>query len=321
MLLLHRAPPAGAPSPGVLLLFGVGLIGRPIRDALGAAGGWTEERLPFSWTPGSPRREEADRIVRRVEALLAAGGGAGGPATVAVLWSAGSCGFGATDADAGVEAEGFGAVLGIAEELSRDAARCRVSFHLVSSIGGLFEGRHRVEEGTQPLPGRPYGELKLRQEGLLRERGSRWEVAIYRATSVYGPVRPGTRRGLLPSLLVNGLAGQSTPLVGAWTTLRDYVYAGDVGSYLARRAAEPWRGEGLRTLVLASGRGTSIREVHRIAERVLGRPVPVHFLPDAWNASDITVAPGLLPADWSATDLEAGARAVLRDLQAGGGSA
>ena len=314
MLLFRRALRVEDPSPGILLLFGVGLIGRSVRSALAEEGGWIEERLPFSWEPGGRQREDADGVGRRVAALLGGAGRPGDPAAVAVLWSAGSCGFGATTADAEVEAEGFRSVLGIAGGV----APCRISFHLVSSAGGLFEGRHRIEEGTPPLPCRPYGELKIRQEALLRERGSAWDVTIYRASSVYGPVRPGARMGLLPTLIVNALQGRSTAIVGAWSTLRDYVYAEDLGRYLARRAGRPWAGEEARTLVLASGRATSIHGVHRIAEGVLGKRVPVHFLPQAWNASDITVAPGVLPPDWRTRDLESGARAVLRDWREGG---
>ena len=43
-------------------------------------------------------------------------------------------------------------------------------FFLMSSIGGLFEGQALINSESNPKPLRPYGKLKLSQEGYLQSK-------------------------------------------------------------------------------------------------------------------------------------------------------
>jgi NAD dependent epimerase/dehydratase family len=317
----------GPEGSTVVALFGLGRIGAAVAAALERAGSRRVRDLELSWN--APERRPAQLAVIGSELRRHLADGVAGR-RLSIVWTAGTIGFGATEDEAAGEGRTFGEVLGLAHSLAeslgqssgqgsgQDAAEERtgrsapgVSFHLVSSAGGLFEGQRRIGRASLPRPRRPYGWMKLRQERALLSASSALDKRIYRASSVYGPPHPSRRSSLVSTLVANGLLGRETTLFGRPETLRDFVWVGDVAELLAREAlGRPGGGEGgVRYLV--SGRPTTLLDVQRTVERSLGRRVGVRFSRDAWNAADITYAPHLVQPGGGRTDLATGVRRVV----------
>jgi nucleoside-diphosphate-sugar epimerase len=213
-------------------------------------------------------------------------------ATVDLVWAAGTAGFGAGDEQVAAELESFSDVIAVFADRLERTGTTSPAMHLLSSAGGLFEGRHVASTSDVPEPQRPYGRLKLAQESLVRELGGSMAVHIHRPGSVYTDPRPGRRPGLIGALLQNGLARAPTPIVGALDTLRDYVHAQDVGRYVAHRVIDGDRMAGVTIPFLVSGEPASIHRVIRTVERTVRRKVLIQFR-DAWNAADITFSPSV----------------------------
>jgi UDP-glucose 4-epimerase len=294
MMILDR-PGEGPAGRRLTAVFGVGLVGAALVAALHRRGACAAARHEVPWTdPG--------RLLTGLHGIEdeLAGAGAG---RRHVVWSAGSAGFGATAAEAEAELAAFRAVLAMAGRL---AGRCPrgVVFHLLSSAGGLFEGQRHVERGSRPAPRRPYGELKLRQEQLLAAAPDGLGKRVYRLTSVYGYPHGRRRRGLIPTLVVNGVRQRVSSIVGRLATLRDFTWAEDVARFLADDLLGAAPGGECVTHTLAAGVPTSILEVRRLVEAVLGRPLYLSYSPAPDNCEDITFSSRLPPPGWWASDLK-----------------
>jgi UDP-glucose 4-epimerase len=185
--------------------------------------------------------------------------------------------------------------------------------HLVSSAGGLFEGRTACTGADRPVPLRPYGEGKLAQEAALAGLPAEIGWRIYRPSSIYGHVAGG-RAGLIPTLMINAMQGRTSRVFGGLSTLRDYVLADDVGRHIAGRvladkaAAQPVE-------VLALARPATIFEIIRLVERAVGRGLNLQIDPHPSNARDISFLPAACPADWQPTPLSSGVRLVAQTLR------
>ena len=83
-----------------------------------------------------------------------------------VVWSAGKCGFGASDSE--LESE-FGVYQSVMSWLADQPMQTRVNF--LSSAGGLYEDAGLVTAIDDVAPARPYGHWKLKQEQLFRTTG------------------------------------------------------------------------------------------------------------------------------------------------------
>lgn len=301
MLLLHgtRQPPTeGEPAPPLVALFGVGLLGSALGDAL-LRRRYRQQLLPLAWEDDALQRRQLAAIGERIEAAL----GEATPGAFATVWAAGRAGFGSTAAESGGELASFRRVLALAGSLAERHPRVAVSFHMLSSVGGLFEGQRLIGRATTPAARRPYGDLKLRQEEQLLANGAPLARHVYRLTSVFGAAPPGGRRGLVATLLHNGVRHRVTRIVGRLSTLRDFTWAADVARYvvweLLDRPAPPRRA----VHTLASGKPSSIHELLRLVEATIGRRLYVRFDPALDNSLDVTVSPSLLPAHWRSTDL------------------
>jgi UDP-glucose 4-epimerase len=292
MLILHR-PPAAARPEATAALFGLGLIGGQAAAALRADGYVPAACPPFAWGPAPGRSREIADITRLLEAS---------PGRLDVVWSAGAGGFGMGQAAADRECADFSDVLGMARLLAERRAPGTVRFHLLSSAGGLFEGRRDVTPHTPPAPRRAYGVLKLRQEELLARAEGLVRI-VYRPSSVYGLAGPGRRMGLIPTLLANGARYRVSTIYGAPDTLRDYVHVADVARYLARQVGEP--GGASRTLILAMARPTSLSEVLAAVERTIKRKLFITYRADASdNTAHITFSRETWPPDWRPEGIE-----------------
>tara|TARA_R110002072_G_scaffold205338_1_gene363256 strand:- start:1611 stop:2567 length:957 start_codon:yes stop_codon:yes gene_type:complete len=298
-----RLRPAPEGPETLVAQFGIGLLGSSILRALRVRGQLSEERLPLGWDLCSEQGgAELAAIGTRLEELL----DQSSARELSVVWSAGRAGFSATPAETEAELASYQAALDWAAALGERVGR-PTSFHLLSSAGGLFEGSGLVTSQSAPAPQRPYGELKLRQEQALGERSLL--ARIYRPTTVYGFLHPRHRQGLIQTLLLRAIRHQVTQIYGGLATLRDFVYSEDVGEFVARQVLSESPSP-TDTFLLGSGKPSSIFEVRRIVERLLGRKVYVSVRSTPTNSANLTYHSSAFPERWTPSELQTGIRQI-----------
>ena len=300
----RRGASGGVRGAATVAVFGSGLIGGSVLKALGRRDLTASRRVPVSWLERSERLRDLSEAERP---LLEAPG-----LRMDLIWAAGRTGFGSSREEAAREREAFVDVCEWVRNIAHKRRQGQTVFHVVSSAGGLFEGQRFVGRGSEPRPLRPYGALKLEQEGIARSVCDEMPVVVYRPSSVYGYAGDKGRLGLVTTMISNTKTGIPTRIFGGLDTVRDYVHVDDVGSFIARKTAEPICRSS--TSLLASGRPASLREVLSIIRRVVGRPLSIKLDPAPSNASDITFRASALPEDWRTTDIETGIRQVMRKL-------
>jgi UDP-glucose 4-epimerase len=162
------------------------------------------------------------------------------------------------------------------------ASRPGVKLTYVSS-GGTVYGEPELVPVPETAPTHPigsYGRLHLLcEEEIERCRAEHGVPArILRCATVYGPYqRPDRGQGAVVTFLHRIERGEPIQLYGGGETTRDYVYAGDV----ARVAHDLLdRDDGPHVLNLASGEGTSLLELLRLAERQVGKRAVVEQHPE-----------------------------------------
>jgi UDP-glucose 4-epimerase len=257
-------------------------------------------KLPFDWQLAENRTAQADAIHSAVRDLVRADQGE--VPLIDVIWSAGTAGFASSEAEAGLELRAFADVLDLSRRLHDLAASSQ--FHLLSSAGGLFEGQRHVDASSTPAPLRPYGFAKLEQEAAVRRLPAGMATLIYRPSSVYGYVGGRARKGLVAVLVLNAIRYGTTSLFGGPDTVRDYVFADDIGGFIADRVLGACRtGD---TIFLASGKPTSTSELVAIVQNAMQRQLYVRFDPSRWNALSNSIRPSSLPLDWRPTPLVTG---------------
>lgn len=299
MIVLDWPTKSGEPTcRRVVLLFGAGLIGSAILSAIEKRAAPRRRELAFTWHREADRASEAAAILSRVRELT---GGSGG-SRVDVIWSAGRAGFASSQVDLEGEQRAFADVVDLSRGLS--AVTDATSFHFVSSAGGLFEGQTNIDQERAPKPLRPYGFAKVEQEERVRELGASMAFAIYRPTSVYGYAGPRSRKGLIASIVQNAIRYQTTRIFGSPDTIRDYVFADDIGRFIADQIIGR-RGDA-KTVLLASGKPTSMLELTAMVQGILQRQLYLQFDPRPSNALNISVLPSSLPSGWRTTALESG---------------
>ncbi|MGY6633026.1 MAG: NAD-dependent epimerase/dehydratase family protein [Alkalilacustris sp.] len=303
-MMLLDWPGAPGRAPGVALVFGTGLVGGAVIAALRTAVAAAARPMPWSWPIAGTGQSEA--VERATIAALAARPGA----ELAVIWAAGQSGFSSDDNVMYHEAAALEAVIATARRILAAVPERRGSLHHVSSAGGLFEGQVACGPDARPHPLRPYAVGKLAQEAVVMGAAEFAHRRVYRPSSVYGFVHGG-RRGLIPVLIASALARVPARIVGALTTLRDYVHAADVGRHIAAEVARPC-GPAVSTALLAQGRGASIFEILHLVEAQVGLPVRCSLDPRPENARNSTFLRSALPRGFQAMSLGEGiARTAL----------
>ena len=288
-------------------LFGTGLIGSAIDDALCNQGVWQSRRIPYDWQDDARRHTALATIGRAIEATAE-----GERQRCDIIWAAGISGFGAMPSHMEGELRMVAELCSAADALANRHAELAVIFHLISSAGGLFEGKTNIHPETKPMPLRPYGTGKLEQEGLVLALQPRVAARIYRPASAYG-FRPGARQGLFAALIANALSNQTSLISGSERTLRDYVFNRDIGKFVADNVLAP--AGGTATYLLASGKPTSMFEAIALIERLLARPLYRRFESRASNARDLSFASSGLPPGLMRTPLEAGLAWLKTQIQ------
>lgn len=288
----------------LILVFGLGLLGQAILQALSRDGITGISRIPFSWADADDQDRDAQLVLRRTQECAI-----GDVTRIDIVWSAGRAGFFASDVELENELRCFQKVVSLAVALETELRRADLVFHFVSSAGGIFEGQN-VTVGTKPVALRPYASTKLREERDLVGSPLSGCKLIYRPSSVYGLGAPGTRKGLINTLIEKTVLYQPALLVGRPETLRDYVLATDVGGYISRMINQPVLED--KVVLLASGKPTMLFEIVARLAKIMRRKVFHRYLSDSMNIADTTFDPSVLPEDWHATDLETGMRQTAR---------
>lgn len=235
-----------------------------------------------------------------------------GEERLTLLWSAGTAGFDALASKTRLEMAIFQDGLDLARFAVRMLRPAKFEFHLISSAGGLFEGQRTVGKRSVPSPVRPYGEMKLSQERLLRAEFDSRQAVVYRPSSVYGPMRQKKHQGLINNLISDALAGRESVLESRVMALRDYVCAFDIGDFIGKRIRS---GIGPDTPgqadFLVSAKCSSIFEVVHKIERVLHTKLRYRFDPGFGNSRNITFSDELLPPGWRPAALDVGIRRFM----------
>lgn len=306
-------------APGVAALFGTGLIGLAALDALPRRfDGIRQRHVTWDWS--SDTTKSAREIAQSARTALEAHA----DSVFVTIWAAGRSGFGTDQSGMQDELQNLENVMELSHDIGASVPPARRCFIHTSSAGGLFEGQTACTDQTMPAPLRPYGDGKLAQEASVEDTDGLGRRHILRPSSVYGYATKA-RRGLFSVLAATALNGRTATIMGAMHTLRDYVFADDIGRYIAElvstHAANP-AGEEVSKTILASGRPATIYEVINLVQASVGRPLFMKIDPHPENARHNTFLPNALPQGFRPTGLREGVAltvgAVRQDHLQGG---
>jgi len=287
----------------VILVFGVGLIGRHIVDALMLTGKLRSQFLPCNWSEAISRKADIEVIFDSVSNLLTDRDF--GETRIDIVFSAGKAGFEGTDTEFQSELIVLRSLIQFSLKIKKCTQIKKAYFHLLSSGGGLFEGQRFVSNCSSPCPLRAYGRLKLEQERMVREElSAQYRIIVYRPSSVYGPAIANNRLGLISALIQCAINGNIAEIYGNPDTLRDFVLASDIAKFIRTKSfsEEPLEA----TYILASGKPSSMFEVVGFVERTISQKflLKYHFVTK--NAMDNSYCPSSLPDGWCPTSLREG---------------
>ena len=300
--------------PSAVLLFGAGMVGTAICTALQESTCLASTVLPLDWHRSDLFQDQLASIeTRLINLITESSESSSDTGPVHFVWSAGQAGFFATDNQVSRELELYEEILHFIERMAYRYPEVPTSMALVSSAGGLFEGQRGVGTNCIPVPTRPYSRLKLRQEELLLGSAAPLTKKIYRLTSVYGYIRSRQRRGLIPTLVANGLCQRPSQITGYSTTMRDYVWVEDVAEYISRALLEQESNGEDSVEILASGKPSSILEIQQIVEQAISRPLYLQYTPDATNGVTMSFDAGVLPRNWHPSELTTNVRKIAVD--------
>lgn len=275
-------------TPQIIAIIGVGLIGSAIKQFLCEHFSVSINEIATSWAISKQPDyfkligQNCDHAVSHISQRL------GKQVPLKILWSAGSAGFGASTQDLEPEMSSFTHALQQCEVFSKNPMIDSLSFFLLSSLGGIFEGSRLIDDATSPEPLRPYGHLKLSQEAALLSSKFIHKKRILRLTTIYGYVRSRQRRSVIGTMVYNGLAQRVTPITGRMTTLRDFIWIEDLADAIANLVVDDSNPE-VHVSLMASCKPSSLMEIQKIVSETIGRPLYVSYVSEASNAVDITV--------------------------------
>jgi nucleoside-diphosphate-sugar epimerase len=290
----------------LVIMFGLGMIGSAIRDSLLDFEYHLMARIDFDWQDVQQRDSDFSLIETSCLACSPP------PDRISVVWSAGKGAFRSTQDELSRENIPFMNTVEFVLKLKKALDSARFDFHYISSAGGLFEGQRVINDKSIPAPVRPYGRLKLAQEQVLRNSFGKNEIAFYRPSSVYGPMVQKTQQGLINNLVSNGRNRRVTVLDAHVMALRDYVFSGDIGNFVAKRIRSGnTEVDGSPVHFLVSSRCSSIFEVVQKIERTLKLNLQFRYDESFGNNSNITFSDSVLPPGWSPSTLDVGIRQFL----------
>lgn len=152
----------------------------------------------------------------------------------------------------------------------------------VSSGGTVYGPTDRlpIPEDAPTEPIGAYGINKLTIEKYLGLHHHRHglDTCILRVANPFGEHQVCHRQqGVVAAFIDAAVHGRPISVMGDGSSVRDYVYVGDVAEAMVRAAHAPGLAE--RAFNIGSGRGRSLNEVAAAVERVSGRPLERAALP------------------------------------------
>jgi UDP-glucose 4-epimerase len=157
-----------------------------------------------------------------------------------------------------------------------------VSRMIFISSGGTIYGNPRYLPVNEDHPTEPrvsYGITKLAIEKylLMYQQLHGIRATILRVANPYGErQRIETAQGAVGVFLSRALRGEPLEIWGDGSVTRDYVYVGDVAEAFAK--AVQYQGR-LSVFNISAGLGTTLLELIKILENVLGREIACRFHP------------------------------------------
>src|SRR6185436_19473510 len=162
-------------------------------------------------------------------------------------------------------------------ELCREKGVRKVVF---ASSGGTVYGVPRsvpIDESHPTEPICSYGIHKLMIEKYLQlnHRVHGLDYCVVRPPNLYGPrQRLDIAQGAVAVFLDRALHGKPIQVWGDGSVMRDYLYVEDAAEALVKAAA--FEGEP-KVFNIGSGVGTTLKQLIKEIEALLGRPVPVEY--------------------------------------------
>ncbi len=279
-------------SNHLVVIIGLGLIGSQIKIALKKRINFEEQTLVVNWSDAQYFMQLFPIELNKVNP--------GNFKKIDVVWAAGKVGFSASFEDCKPETNHLLKCVTSLQSITKDS---QFFFHYLSSAGALFDGQIGVDAMSMPSPERPYGQVKLEQEGIVKSAFS--NVYIYRPSTVYGPYLTNKRVGLIAVLIQNLFANKTSFIYGNMNTLRDYIWVGDVAHTIAENIIKNSE-ESIQFLV--SGKPSSIFEICTLINKMTNRKPLVQYVA-AKEAKSMTFSPKL--TNGHVTDLETGIGKVL----------
>lgn len=240
-----------------------------------------------------------------------------------IVWAAGAATTSTGEAQAMAEADFFRS---FSERLADQDLPREGAVFVCSSAGGVHAGSPRppFDESTPPAPLGPYGRARLAQEQAAGDLlGPAFPVVIGRISNVYGPGQKLDKlQGLISRLATSAITREPLNLFVPLATVRDYIYVSDVAArvheWLAYAAGTGTPGASLR--ILASGQGTSVGQLVRMAQGIAHRKVPIAMgshPSSTLQAPDLRFVPSVVPGTQPrpGTPMPVGMKHVFDDIR------
>lgn len=196
---------------------------------------------------------------------------------------------------------------------------------LISSAGGIHAGSAHppFTEATSPAPVSAYGRAKLAQERIAAEYlDGKVSLVVCRVSNAYGPGQDLTKlQGLISRLAVATYTRDPLHLFVPTSTVRDYIFTTDIADRIRLWIDQAFQDtqRTTRTVVIASGLGTSIAHLVKTASDVSHRRIPIAMgsHPSSRDQPrDSRFVPTPIPGitTLSTTSLPVGVKAVFDDI-------
>lgn len=273
----------------LILHFGLGLLGRPLsRMIIRQKGMKLLNKYKIQWNSSKSLDQTLTEAFGCVEELYCQK-----VQRMHIIWTAGKAGFLASSDETAKEFSIYEHILKTISNWSVEVSNERY-FYLLSSAGGLYEGKSCIDSHTKIQPSRPYGELKAKQEKSAQDILEGFTgIGLYRTSSVFSLNSDFGRRGLINTIIKNTQMQRPTTIIGHPSTLRDYILDEDIARILIEDIFERNK-TGVHTHLLASGRPISIIEIINLISQYMNRVPRLIYSFNKSNSENITFRPSSL---------------------------
>lgn len=277
-----------------IFIFGVGLIGGSIKDLLLRRFTCEVVFCDFCWDPTLDQQLNFDLIIDHVQQIVKSH-------RIHFVYSAGKSGMLFEKVDS-QEIDSFNQVVEIAKLSAYFVGRERITFHLLSSAGGLFEGQLNVDDNSVPNPLSQYGQIKLKQEKIIKDHVGLFNVVIYRPSTVYG-YRSYCRLGLVATILTRANKNLFFEVFASQDSIRDYVFINDVSDFIVNRFLQEDIIDVYKEYFLVSGKPTSMGEMLDIFNRIYKKKLYYSYKINKQNTLNMSFRKTLIPDGFLITSL------------------